>query len=139
MIRKGEVSVKILPPSSLLPYTRDKLSYLARGPGRFAWHHKALVILLIRREDTPRLPWRRRGWNLWERLYPGRCLPAISGTHHPDPLATPQFFNANPLSLKSFGGEVGRCGGVSIGGQRTDLFPLTLLSAKRGLRDSDKK
>jgi len=34
---------------------------------------------------------------------------------------------------------VGRCGRVSIGGQITDLFTPTLLSAKRGLRDSDKK
>jgi len=53
-------------------------------------------------------------------------------------LATLQFFKANPLVPKSFRREVGRCGGVSIGGQRIDLFPPTLLSAKRGLRDSDK-
>jgi len=54
-------------------------------------------------------------------------------------LAAPQFFKANPLFLKSFSREVGRCGGVSIGGQRTDLFPPTLLSAKRGLRKSNKE
>jgi len=35
--------------------------------------------------------------------------------------------------------EVGGCGRVSIGRQRTDLFPPTLLSAKRGLRNSDKE
>jgi len=34
--------------------------------------------------------------------------------------------------------EVGRCGGVSIGGLRTDFFAPTSLSAKRGLRISCK-
>jgi len=54
-------------------------------------------------------------------------------------LATLQFFKVNPLFPKKFRREVGRCGGVSIGGQRTDLFPPTFLSAKRGLRESYKE
>jgi len=53
-------------------------------------------------------------------------------------LATPQFLGQTVFS-KMLLEKVGRCGGVSIGGQRTDLFPPTLLSAKRGLRNSDKK
>jgi len=60
----------------------------ARGSGRFAWQHEALVVSLTGREKAPRLILRRSGFKLLEGLSPADAARA----HRPEPRATNRDF-----------------------------------------------